>query len=286
MKRKEEDKSTASDRSSKRLKADDNQSGVPTPAFTTGKMDGPDDSFITSLFSPLSYSITTFATYNFRGKPYKCPQKAEHKAFFETLTSGDYRDYLTGKHTGAKERIVRALIWNKLTTTLLEAPLEAFNSSQFHAWRAMTAQFLFANYTGPTPWGKNGTRRQEFIKDTADMICKFAATDEREALEEALDEIAEHAYQLAKAMARSGAHWACTMKEPNTNKLHGFKIKTSLMVDEELWNEEDATSKSVMVDLVVAPMLLKYGNSNGQDFGNCRVVERAKVVTKPKKDNY
>lgn len=128
MKRKDEGSSPATDRQSKKLKEEDRETGDLDLPYMAGKMEGPDDSFITALFSPLFYAIVGFAATYFKGKPYKTPLKAEHKAFFESLTSGDYKDYLISKQPGAKERIVQAVIWNKLINMMLGAPLKALNS--------------------------------------------------------------------------------------------------------------------------------------------------------------
>lgn len=127
-KRTDEGSSPASGGRSKKVKMEEDDTGVTTLQSTASKMDGPDDTFITTLFSPLFYAIIGFAATYFKGKPYNTPRKSEHKAFFETLTGGDYKDYLTLKHPGAKERIVQSAVWNKLVEMLLQTPLRAFVS--------------------------------------------------------------------------------------------------------------------------------------------------------------
>lgn len=143
----------------------------------------------------------------------------------------------------------------------------------------MTAQFFFAHFTGRSPWGKSGTQRKAFIQETTNMFLSLAVIDERETLENDLDGIAEHAYQLATAMARSGAHWLCTMEDSRIGKPHGFRIKSDRMEELELWDNEEVTR--LTVDLVAAPMLLKYGGSGGRNFENCRVFSKAQVIRVP-----
>lgn len=102
-------------------------------------------------------------------------------------------------------------------------------------------------------------------------------------LESGLDGIADKAYELATAMARSRAYWVCSMKDPRIGTLHSFKIKNDRMDDVDLWDEDEGYGKSMTVDLVKTPMLLKFGNSDGQNYDQCRVVKKAEVVMKAKK---
>lgn len=90
-------------------------------------MQGPDDDSITTLFNSLYYTIDTFAHSYFQGSPYVMARKNDQKTFFEGLTGRDAAVYLKSKHPGAKEAIIVAAIWNKLTRPLLSAPTKAFN---------------------------------------------------------------------------------------------------------------------------------------------------------------
>lgn len=101
-------------------------------------------------------------------------------------------------------------------------------------------------------------------------------------MESDLDGIADKAYQLASAMARSRAHWMCRMTDPRVKKLHGFKIKNDRMEDVDLWEEDEGYGKSTIVDLTKTPMLLKFGNSDGQNYDQCRVFKKAEVVVRAK----
>ncbi|KAG8162449.1 hypothetical protein KVR01_008214 [Diaporthe batatas] len=297
-KRKDRDEggSPPSSEEGKKLKMEDEDPSPPTLQSMPGKMEGPDDTFIVGLFSPLFYDILSFSINFFQGAPYVLPRKNEQKEFVQTLAGSDAKLYLASRHTGAKEKIVQAMIWNKLVESLLSVPLKAFiqfpeatmkmfitDAPGFYMWRTMTAQLMQKSYKGPLSWGKDGPRRKDFVDETTDLLSNLSVVNNQEALRERLEDIAQKAYDLATAMARSGAYWVCTMKDPDVAKLHGFQIKTSRMEDMELWDDEEATKK---VDLVVAPMLLKYGNSSGQNFDKCQVVEKAKVVMKPKKDSH
>lgn len=114
------------------------------------------------------------------------------------------------------------------------------------------------------------------------LLLDHSVVKEKDKLESGLESIADHAFQLATAMARSRAHWVCTMEDSRIKELHGFKIKTDRMEDVDLWGEDEGHGKSTIVDLVKTPMLLKFGNSSGEDFDKCQVVRKAEVVVKAK----
>lgn len=141
---------------------------------------------------------------------------------------------------------------------------------------------LSKNYKGPTSWGENGPYRAAFVEELTSLVLDHSVVKAQDQLENGLDSIADHAFQLATAMARSRAHWVCVMKDPRIIKLHGFKIKTDRMEDVDLWEEDEGHGKSTIVDLIKTPMLLKFGNSNGEDFDKCQVVKKAQVVVKAK----
>lgn len=151
---------------------------------------------------------------------------------------------------------------------------------EFYAWRSMTAHFLRNKKT--VAWGEGGPKREEFVAVAVELLLDHSVVKHKDKLEGRLDEIADKACELAMAMARSRAGWVCAMKEPRINMLHGFKIKKDSMDDVELWNDGDEHSKTITVDLVQTPMLVKYGNTNGENYDNCVVVKNAQVVTMAK----
>lgn len=114
------------------------------------------------------------------------------------------------------------------------------------------------------------------------LLLDHSVVKEQDKLESGLDSIVDHAFQLATALARSRAHWVCAMMDPRIKELHGFKIKTDRMEDVDLWGEDEGHGKSTIVDLVKTPMLLKFGNSSGEDFHKCQVVKKAQVVVRAK----
>jgi hypothetical protein len=97
-----------------------------------------------------------------------------------------------------------------------------------------------------------------------------------ETLRGQLETIAQHACELAVAMAGSRAYWVCTMEDPRVEASHNFKIRRDRMEKVEAWDEDDECPRTV--DFVAAPMLLKHGNSSGENYGTCRVAKKAQVV--------
>lgn len=157
------------------------------------------------------------------------------------------------------------------------------NQGHFHTWRALTGHFLANFYKESTSWGEDGSRREEFVEEVTSLLLDHSVVKQQAKLESGLDGIADKAYELATAMARSRAYWVCSMKDPRIEKLRGFKIKNDRMDDVDLWDEDEGYGKSMTVDLVKTPMLLKFGNSDGQNYDQCRVVRKAEVVVKAKK---
>lgn len=317
IKRKWDDDESDGNEAGKKLKLEEDEPGLPTIQSKAGKIQGPDDASITSLFITLFYTINTFAHDYFKGAPYSIARKNDHRVFFEGLTGSDSTVYLKSKHPGAKEAIVVAAIWNKLIGPLLSAPSRAFIDTipektiktgtsgkthviatslqghsltrtltgareEFYNWRTLTAHFLSSNYKGPTSWGEGGSRREEFVEEVASLLLDHSVIKEWDKLETGLDGIADKAYELATAMARSRAYWVCATRDPRIGQLHSFRIKTDRMDDVDLWGEDEGHGKSITVDLVKTPMLLKFGNSDGEKYDQCRVVRKAEVVVKPK----
>lgn len=156
---------------------------------------------------------------------------------------------------------------------------------EFYAWRTLTAHFLSKNYKGITSWGEDGPLRKKFVEQLTSLVLDHSVVKEEDKLESGLDSITDHAFQLATAMARSRAHWVCAMEDPRIEQLYGFKIKKDRMEDVHLWDEDEGHGNSTIVDLVKTPMLLKFGNSSGEDFDKCQVVKKAQVVVRAKNAN-
>lgn len=117
------------------------------------------------------------------------------------------------------------------------------------------------------------------------LLLDHSVIQERIKLESDLEGIADKAFHLASAMARSRAYWVCCVRDPRVGKLHDFKIKNDRMDDVDLWEEDEGYGKSTIVDLTKTPMLLKFGNSDGQNYDQCRVFKKADVVVRAKNEH-
>lgn len=147
------------------------------------------------------------------------------------------------------------------------------------------------NYTAPLSWAKDGPGRKGFVTETLALIVSLSSLkrnkENMEILEGRLDSIAHLGFRLAKNMASSLAYWVCTMKDPKSGGLNSFDINRDCMavmdpvsgIVEEFYEDEEQEAETV--DLVVTPMLLKFGNSSGEDYDNRDVVANALVVTEP-----
>ncbi|KAK7701493.1 hypothetical protein SLS64_010238 [Diaporthe eres] len=301
LKREADDGGPDSSKTGKKVKLHDDDPRPLTLKAKASKFQGCDDNDMRDVFEKLSSSISNFALEHFKGAPYATPRKKDQKIFERLVANDDFRAYLTSKQRGAKPWIIQAVIWNKLIDQLLLTPTKAQVTmmyyeriflisihtdapEEFYAWRTLTANLLSNYCKDPTSWGESGPRREEFLEEMVALLLDHAVERDPEALNEGLNEIADNAFELAKAMACCRAFWLCTMKDPRINSLHDFRIKTDSMEEVELWNEEGAYSKSVIVDLVAAPMLLKNGNSKGANYGTFHVFKKAQVITKAKGD--
>lgn len=125
-KRKEVNASHNGDKMAKKLKTEDDGLDSQTLQSKAGKFQGLDDESIEALFEAVFHAINNLALTSFRGAPYIIPRASQHKGYFASLTSSDYKPYLKSKTGGAKQEIVKAAVWNQLIERLLSAPTKAF----------------------------------------------------------------------------------------------------------------------------------------------------------------
>lgn len=126
IKRKHVDGTSDSDEPDEKIPKDENEPFLPTLQSEAGRIQGPDDATISSLFSLLYYAINTFVQEYFKGSPYAIPRKNDQKVLFEALSGSECIAYLKSKHPGAKEAIVMAMVWVELIKALLREPTKAF----------------------------------------------------------------------------------------------------------------------------------------------------------------
>lgn len=125
-KRKEVDENHDGDEMAKKLKTEDDGLDSQTLQSKAGKFQGFDDESIEALFDALFHAIKNLVLTSFRGAPYIIPRSSQHKDYFASLTSSDYKPYLKSKTQGAKQEIIKAAVWNQLIERLLSAPTKAF----------------------------------------------------------------------------------------------------------------------------------------------------------------
>ncbi|KAI3394025.1 hypothetical protein diail_3289 [Diaporthe ilicicola] len=263
---------------------------------------GPEDGEVEIAFSQLTYALDTFVGEFFSGDEYvrkDCENRAPRDFFKKLVSDRNYEAYVKGEASQSKEMFIRAVIWNRLIDALLNIPNKAFfgmpdaikadtlhtpKLAAFHALRAEISRLLFENPEGCHPWGANGHQRHQFIKETAELLrlysdCKSKGRQRTIEMKSRLGEVVDNAFTLTSAMARSRAYWICSTRDIHTNKIHGFEVDTKHMVEVNLWECDHGDGDNGTVDLVAAPMLLKFGNSSGVDYGKCRVAKKATVIT-------
>lgn len=111
-----------------------------------------------------------------------------------------------------------------------------------------------------------------------DLLSRYSSCGGRtEGLKNDLDNVADQAYRLALAMAKSRASWVCCMTDSVQSQKPG---RSGFSVSNKMMNVVQVLEggQKDRVDLVVAPALLKYGSGAGEDYEACEVKAKAAVV--------
>ncbi|KAL1863127.1 hypothetical protein Daus18300_008119 [Diaporthe australafricana] len=262
---------------------------------------GPDDSEITIQFRELCCLVENFSHECFSGSASDQPigEGRDVQEHFQSLTGrGEYEPYLTSDHPQAKPMFIQAVIWNKLVGDLLRSPLKAFMDfpeeqireaarvsqriAGFMALRAHIGSTLYYITVDSHIRDEDSVYRRKLINKiinkTMALIQKYCDNGKNGVLRPRLAQIVDRAWKLASAIARSRAYWKCDTLDPRAKKLHSFKIDTDRMEPMDLWGVGYRGDRIATVDLVVTPILLKSGGSNGQGYDKSRVVTKAKAV--------
>lgn len=128
-----------------------------------------------------------------------------------------------------------------------------------------------------TPWSPGGTARLAMVAELVDLLSRYSTSDADNVatLAQRLDDVVDKAVNLAWVMAKSRAYWVCSMPTcPQTKLPHGFVYqKEFIKVDKYLQG-----GRQNVVDLVGRPAMFKYGDSKGEQYDTCTVVEKAAAL--------
>lgn len=150
------------------------------------------------------------------------------------------------------------------------------SAQKFHAWRAYTADFLEDAFGPRNPWRPRGQLRSQLVSELVELLSRYSASGKNvAALTQQLDGIVDKAVSLAWLMAKSRAYWVCNMPAcQNTRLPHGFVYMKETMKVEAQING----GRLGVVDLIGRPSLLKYGDSNGEQYDTYVVFEKADAL--------
>ncbi|KAK8000515.1 hypothetical protein PG990_013115 [Apiospora arundinis] len=278
-----------------------------------------DDNVIRRKLNTLSTRIEeNFANKNFSGPPMKTFAKADIKILFDRITPDWAKRYL--KDERRKQYFIEAVIWHKLIDTFLKHPLTILSEDMGAAlydihselWRRFNTS-IYVNIvnvpTGSKPLeaeklqdyhsarlkmaelhirvkGKNGlylgdgktavVSKAELAADLGAMLSNYTSKTKTSEYQTELQIIVQLAVDLAESMAMAKAHYAVRMGTSlYSDKVHGFTFRPGSME-----SIAGPVRDNEVVELVVSPVLVKCGTSEGVDYDRLNVLEKARVFCK------
>lgn len=171
-----------------------------------------------------------------------------------------------------------------MLTTVYVTVYSGASPQKFHAWRAYTADFLEDAFGSRALWRPNGTKRPLLVGNLVELLSRYSTSGPGNvaALTPQLEDVVDKAVNLAWVMAKSRAHWVCSFPTcPQTNKPHSFVYRREYVkVEKSLQG-----GRRNVVDLIGRPSMLKWGDSSGEQYDTCVIVDKAAALvfggTKP-----
>lgn len=147
-------------------------------------------------------------------------------------------------------------------------------------------------------WKAEGELRVNLVQNLFDILFKFRNAKVEGQLRSDLNNIVGKAVELARLMAKSRAFWAVNQMSlqpratlldydlADTRRYHSFDVLkkfTNVKYYRERIQEDndDEGDKRLNVDLVVRPMLIKWGDTSGQDYHVRHTMHRREVIASP-----
>ncbi|KAK6821094.1 hypothetical protein PG987_015494 [Apiospora arundinis] len=288
----------------------------PSSDFTSSR--DIDDNSVRKKLDTLSTRIEGVAKSYFSGSPMTANARAEIKVLFDRITPDWAKRYL--KDERRKQYFIEAVIWHKLIDTFLKHPLTILSEDMGAAlydlhndlWRRFNTSIYvnIANVpTGSKPLdaeklqdyhsarlkmaelhirvkGKNGLylgdgktavkSKAELAADLGAMLSNYTSKTKTCEYQTELQIIVQLAVDLAESMAMAKAHYAVRMGTSlYGGKVHGFAFRPGSME-----SIAAPVRDNEVVELVVSPVLVKCGTSEGVDYDRLNVLEKARVFCK------
>ncbi|KAI1128369.1 hypothetical protein F5Y10DRAFT_265281 [Nemania abortiva] len=240
-----------------------------------------DDAEMTAKWKHLQYCIKNFARTYLRDFSYPEPLTPEQLQLLESVNPL-YQEFLTteGKvHCFFQSfvwlyiahRILRnqTIVWGKDVSTAVRALSKAccaHRDEDFHVWRAQTGEMLQKER------GIDGKTAEILKKKLYQRLVQFIPGDimhdakREEMIRRSLEGIIDKAIELATIFNMSRCVYDCEIVEP------GMRFDPEAM-------EHDEEYDAPLVDLMISPALVKYGNSRGQNYDQYLVLAKSHVCS-------
>lgn len=272
-----------------------------------------DDKTVLEAFQTLASRIKNITSVHFSGGPLYKSASSERRELFDRMAKNWGQEYL--KEPARKQFFFEAVIWHRLLDKLLCCPLTIWSKSmgenlrQLHKtiWRKLeillfrcdTANTLIVEKSEQLPiyhsmrlqvaevflqvhkrdgfyLGKKDTattNRGKLVEELEELLGSYTYVIQR--CQHDLKIIVDKAIELAYTMAMAKAHYAVRMSRVLYDvTLHGFNFKPVSM-----FNIVDPEYEAGVVDLVVSPTLVKFGTSEGEDYGRGVILKRSRVIS-------
>ncbi|KAH9907571.1 hypothetical protein F4778DRAFT_777995 [Xylariomycetidae sp. FL2044] len=251
-----------------------------------------DDGTMTSNWYSMSYLIRTITTTYFSHTfdPSRIQIQAQESL---KVISPLYRNFLSQE--GYSEYIFQALIWDCICEMVLQHPTLVFEGGvgrpaaylieslskavnkdptaqkEYHEWRSRTGDLL------DTHFGVEKQRQEQIATRLFNALRPFIPDTCRDSagVQRFLSDIAVKATKLARIFAKVRPAYKCMRSQEDL--VYGMKFDSS-------WMEAIESRPGCLVSLIVSPALIRWGDSEGEDYDQHEVLASARVLclTKPK----
>ncbi|CAJ2512399.1 Uu.00g054140.m01.CDS01 [Anthostomella pinea] len=256
---------------------------------------GEDD--IVSSFINLDHAINNLVRLKFSGLPLRVPKKAADKEFCGEM-NGRYKDYLISAEV--KSCFMTGAIWQKLYRKLSQRPCAVFMPVMaealgilmdelpsakdhqddtvlqgFHQLRAQTGQLLDRTTRDNGPYKPGSPGRTEFVDELYNFFKNYSSIQGEKELKDDFGRIVDDVVGLGELTAQAKAYYALRMAHSETGEMYGSRLEGWMEVDTKL--VADGTAAPT-VDLIISPALVKWGTPDGKNYGEAKVLKKAKVA--------
>lgn len=155
----------------------------------------------------------------------------------------------------------------------MHAEKQTEHSELYHAWRSTSARLAVPQGTEQ----KELDAASDVIRRTADLLLNYLepwSTMGRTQSHKMLLKIIEEAVQLDLKMQQQRAYftlWGGTELRNVKNGLYDPEIM------EVRFGQVSSSRRHQYMELLIAPLLLKQGNSDGTDYSEFKTIEKAQV---------